>query len=129
MCTIESFSDFKAVVAKVNESKFGLQAGVFTHDLQKARALRCDDPGSRAHGPNGNVTGGSPPRRRRSQAFYAYEHLEVGGVVINDVPSVRIDSMPYGGVKDSGIGREGIRYAIEDLTERRIMLLKAPAQL
>jgi acyl-CoA reductase-like NAD-dependent aldehyde dehydrogenase len=58
------------------------------------------------------------------QAFYAYEHLDVGGVVINDVPSVRIDSMPYGGVKDSGIGREGIRYAIEDLTERRILLLK-----
>jgi len=91
-CIIDKFNDFKKVIEEVNDSKFGLQAGVFTKDLNKA--------------------------------FYAYEHLDVGGVVINDVPSVRIDSQPYGGVKDSGIGREGIRYAIEDMTEMRIMLMK-----
>eukprot|EP00160_Parvularia_atlantis_P014054 Unigene3275_Nuclearia_a/m.10036 Unigene3275_Nuclearia_a/g.10036 ORF Unigene3275_Nuclearia_a/g.10036 Unigene3275_Nuclearia_a/m.10036 type:complete len:487 (+) Unigene3275_Nuclearia_a:94-1554(+) len=97
VCTIAPYSDFKKVIEQVNDSKFGLQAGVFTHDLNKA--------------------------------FYAYEHLEVGGVVIGDVPSVRIDSMPYGGVKESGLGREGVRYAIEDMTEIRIMLLKNVAQL
>ncbi len=56
-------------------------------------------------------------------AFYAWNNLEVGGVVVNDVPSFRVDSMPYGGVKDSGLGREGIRYAIEDMTELRLMVL------
>jgi len=57
-------------------------------------------------------------------AFYAFEELEVGGVVINDVPSFRVDSMPYGGVKKSGMGREGIRYAIEEMTERRVLVLR-----
>lgn len=56
-------------------------------------------------------------------AFYAFNELEVGGVVINDIPSLRVDSMPYGGVKNSGLGREGIRYAIEDMTEIRLMVL------
>lgn len=97
VCVISSFNNFKKVIAEVNNSKFGLQAGIFTKDMDKA--------------------------------FYAYEHLEVGGVVINDVPSVRIDSQPYGGVKDSGIGREGIRYAIEDMTELKIMLMKNVGQL
>eukprot|EP00897_Mesotaenium_endlicherianum_P005715 jgi/Mesen1/5171/ME000257S04450 len=90
MCLIP-FTGFKACIDEVNASKFGLQAGVFTHDLNKA--------------------------------FYAFEHLDVGGVCVNDVPSMRIDSQPYGGVKDSGLGREGIRYAIEDMTEIRVMLL------
>eukprot|EP00735_Rhodelphis_limneticus_P002611 TRINITY_DN1353_c0_g1::TRINITY_DN1353_c0_g1_i1::g.20104::m.20104 TRINITY_DN1353_c0_g1::TRINITY_DN1353_c0_g1_i1::g.20104 ORF type:complete len:514 (+),score=164.96,sp/A6UVT6/LADH_META3/35.06/7e-92,Aldedh/PF00171.17/2.9e-138 TRINITY_DN1353_c0_g1_i1:64-1542(+) len=89
---VEKFSDFKSVVESVNDSKFGLQAGVFTNNMHRA--------------------------------FYAFEHCDVGGVVINDVPSVRVDSQPYGGVKDSGIGREGIRYAIEDMTELRVMLMK-----
>lgn len=53
----------------------------------------------------------------------------MGGVVVNDVPSVRVDAQPYGGVKESGIGREGVRYAIEDLTEIRIMLMKNIGQL
>eukprot|EP00026_Physarum_polycephalum_P002828 Phypoly_transcript_02837.p1 GENE.Phypoly_transcript_02837~~Phypoly_transcript_02837.p1 ORF type:complete len:502 (+),score=92.73 Phypoly_transcript_02837:1079-2584(+) len=89
---LEKFSNFETVIAKVNNSPFGLQAGIFTSDIKKA--------------------------------FYAFNHIEAGGVVINDVPSVRIDSQPYGGVKDSGLGREGLRYAIEEFTEPRIMLLK-----
>ena len=60
------------------------------------------------------------------RAHQAWDTLEVGGVVIGDVPSWRVDHMPYGGVKDSGIGREGIRYAIEDMTEIRLMVLRTP---
>jgi acyl-CoA reductase-like NAD-dependent aldehyde dehydrogenase len=56
-------------------------------------------------------------------AFYAYENIEVGGVVINDVPTYRMDSMPYGGSKQSGMGKEGIKYAIEEMTERKILVL------
>lgn len=89
---LEPFSDFGAACKRVNDSAYGLQAGVFTRDIHKS--------------------------------FYALRTLEVGGVVINDVPSVRVDAMPYGGVKDSGLGREGVRYAMEDMTERRLMLLK-----
>ncbi len=55
--------------------------------------------------------------------FYAYEHLEVGGVIVNDVPSFRADNMPYGGVKDSGVGREGVRYAMEEMTEPKLLVL------
>ncbi|WP_433335313.1 aldehyde dehydrogenase family protein [Spirillospora sp. CA-294931] len=75
----------------VNESKFGLQAGVFTRDLDVA--------------------------------FRAHRELEVGGVVIGDVPSYRADQMPYGGVKDSGVGREGLRSAMADYTEEKVMVL------
>jgi acyl-CoA reductase-like NAD-dependent aldehyde dehydrogenase len=59
-----------------------------------------------------------------AHAYQAWDELEVGGVVINDVPSFRVDNMPYGGVKDSGLGREGIRYAIEDMTELRLMVMR-----
>ena len=76
----------------VNDSKFGLQAGIFTRDL--------------------------------FQMFDAWDRLEVGGVVINDVPSYRVDNMPYGGVKDSGLGREGIRFAMEDMTEIRNLVIR-----
>jgi acyl-CoA reductase-like NAD-dependent aldehyde dehydrogenase len=76
---------------EVNASAYGLQAGVFTHDLQTA--------------------------------FAAYRALEVGGVIIGDVPSFRADQMPYGGVKSSGIGREGLRSAMEDYTQPRVMVL------
>jgi acyl-CoA reductase-like NAD-dependent aldehyde dehydrogenase len=59
-------------------------------------------------------------------AWRAFSELEVGGVIVNDVPTYRIDNMPYGGVKDSGFGREGLRWAIEDMTEIRIMVLAQP---
>jgi acyl-CoA reductase-like NAD-dependent aldehyde dehydrogenase len=77
--------------AAVNDSRFGLQTGVFTHDLQLA--------------------------------FRAHRALEVGGVIIGDAPSYRADQMPYGGVKDSGNGREGVRYAMEDYTYERVLVL------
>ncbi|KAF4674024.1 Succinate-semialdehyde dehydrogenase, mitochondrial [Perkinsus chesapeaki] len=86
------FSDFKDVIDAVNDSKYGIHAGIFTTDMNRA--------------------------------FYAWDNLEVGGVVINDVPSIRVDAEPYGGVKDSGIGKEGVRYAMEDMTEIRTMLIK-----
>jgi acyl-CoA reductase-like NAD-dependent aldehyde dehydrogenase len=60
-------------------------------------------------------------------AWHAFAELEVGGVIVNDVPTYRIDHMPYGGVKDSGLGREGLRYAMEDMTEIRIMVLAQPS--
>jgi acyl-CoA reductase-like NAD-dependent aldehyde dehydrogenase len=75
----------------VNDSKFGLQAGIFTHDLQTA--------------------------------FAAHRELEVGGVVVGDVPSYRADQMPYGGVKESGVGREGLKYAMADFTYERVLVL------
>jgi acyl-CoA reductase-like NAD-dependent aldehyde dehydrogenase len=77
--------------AAVNDSRFGLQTGVFTHDLRTA--------------------------------FRAHRELEVGGVVIGDAPSYRADQMPYGGVKDSGTGREGVRYAMDDYTYERVLIL------
>jgi glyceraldehyde-3-phosphate dehydrogenase (NADP+) len=60
-------------------------------------------------------------------AWRAFGELEVGGVIVNDIPTYRIDHMPYGGVKDSGLGREGLRWAIEDMTELRIMVLAQPS--
>ena len=89
---ISRFSDFNAAMDEVNDSKFGLQAGVFTRDLYKM--------------------------------FDAWDRLDVGGVVIGDVPSYRVDNMPYGGVKDSGLGREGVRFAMEDMTEIRNLVIR-----
>ncbi|NVK71903.1 MAG: aldehyde dehydrogenase family protein [Oceanospirillaceae bacterium] len=89
---MSSFSDFDAALEEVNNSVFGLQAGIFTKDIYKA--------------------------------YKAWDVLEVGGVVIGDVPSWRVDHMPYGGVKDSGLGREGVRFAIEDMTEIKLMVLR-----
>jgi glyceraldehyde-3-phosphate dehydrogenase (NADP+) len=85
---VESFSDG---IRKLNDSDYGLQAGVFTNNLERA--------------------------------LVAFEEIEAGGVMINDIPSYRIDHMPYGGVKDSGLGREGLRYSIEDMTEPRLMMI------
>ena len=62
-----------------------------------------------------------------SHAWRAFDELEVGGVIVNDVPTYRIDHMPYGGVKDSGLGREGLRWAIEDMTELRLMVIAQPS--
>jgi len=92
---LSRFSDFDEALKEVNNSDFGLQAGIFTRDIYKAQK--------------------------------AWDELEVGGVVIGDVPSWRVDHMPYGGVKDSGLGREGIRYAIEDMTEIRLMVIRDPS--
>jgi acyl-CoA reductase-like NAD-dependent aldehyde dehydrogenase len=89
--TVEKYGSFDAALAAVNDSAFGLQAGIFT----------CDN----------------------RRIFQAFEKLEVGGVVANDVPTFRADHMPYGGVKGSGTGREGARYAIEEMTERKILVL------
>jgi acyl-CoA reductase-like NAD-dependent aldehyde dehydrogenase len=90
--TLESFTDFGDALRRANDTRFGLQAGVFTDSL--------------------------------SHAWQAFETLEVGGVVIGDVPASRVDAMPYGGVKESGHGREGVRYAIQEMTEPRLMLLR-----
>ena len=92
VAVLSPFSDFNAALDAINQSRFGLQAGIFTRDLQKA--------------------------------YRAWDRLDVGGVVIGDVPSYRVDAMPYGGVKDSGLGREGVRFAIEDMTEIRLMLIR-----
>lgn len=94
VAVLEKFSDFDAVLERVNDSVFGLQAGIFTRDLYKAQQ--------------------------------AWDVLDVGGVVIGDVPSWRVDNMPYGGVKDSGLGREGIRWAIQDMTEERLLVIRTP---
>ena len=88
----ERFSDFDKALDMVNDSKFGLQAGIFTRDL--------------------------------FHMLKSWDRLEVGGVVINDVPSWRVDNMPYGGVKDSGLGREGVRFAMEDMTEIRNLIIR-----
>ena len=90
------FDDYDEALEEVNNSRYGLQAGVFTRDIYKAHK--------------------------------AWDVLDVGGVVIGDVPSWRVDNMPYGGVKDSGLGREGIRYAIEDMSETRLMVIRTPQQ-
>lgn len=89
---IEPFDAFDDALARVNDSDYGLQAGVFTGRLQ--HALR------------------------------AWDTLEVGGVIVGDVPGFRVDNMPYGGVKASGVGREGIRSAIADMTEPRLLVIR-----
>src|ERR1700719_224744 len=89
--TIEPYKDFEQALRQVNNSAYGMQAGVFTGDAKLV--------------------------------FQAYEELEVGGVIAGDVPSFRVDQMPYGGVKDSGLGREGLRYAIEEMTEPKLMVM------
>ncbi|AXE23234.1 MULTISPECIES: aldehyde dehydrogenase family protein [Streptomyces] len=89
--TLHRVENTDEAFAKVNDSKFGLQTGVFTRDVQTA--------------------------------FRAHRELEVGGVVIGDAPSYRADQMPYGGVKQSGVGREGVRYAMDDYTYERVLVL------
>jgi acyl-CoA reductase-like NAD-dependent aldehyde dehydrogenase len=89
--TVTPYVKFEDALAGLNESRYGLQAGVFTRDLKKA--------------------------------FQAYRDLEVGAVLINEIPTFRADHMPYGGVKDSGLGREGLRYAIEEMTDIKLLVL------
>ena len=94
VAVLSSFSDFDRALDEVNDSVFGLQAGIFTRDIYKIQR--------------------------------AWDKLEVGGVVIGDIPSWRVDHMPYGGVKDSGLGREGIVYSMEDMTEIRLLVVRTP---
>ena len=83
------YKNFKKVVDQINNSEYGLQAGIFTNRLK--------------------------------DIFYAFKHIECGGVVVNDIPTYRADHQPYGGMKNSGVGREGVRYAIEDMTDVKIL--------
>jgi glyceraldehyde-3-phosphate dehydrogenase (NADP+) len=85
------FSDFNGALTELNRSAYGLQAGVFTNDLDRT--------------------------------LTAFDRAEVGGLIVNDVPTWRIDHMPYGGVKDSGLGREGPRYTIEEMTELKLLVI------
>jgi len=89
--TVSPYETFEEAIAEVNNSEYGLQAGVFTSSLVRA--------------------------------FQAHRDLEVGGVIVNDQSAFRADQMPYGGSKDSGYGREGLRYAMEHMTEPRLMVL------
>lgn len=89
---LEKYKNFEVGIATINKSRFGLQAGVYTQNLNKM--------------------------------LYAWDHLHVGGVIINDIPTFRVDNMPYGGVKDSGLGREGIQSAIRDMQEERLLVIK-----
>jgi len=97
VAVLSRFADFDDALTQVNDSVFGLQAGIFTRDIYKIQR--------------------------------AWDCLEVGGVVIGDVPSWRVDNMPYGGVKESGLGREGIRYAMDDMTEIRLLVIRTPGGL
>ncbi|MFE1627357.1 aldehyde dehydrogenase family protein [Brevibacillus reuszeri] len=89
---VTPFETIDEAIEAVNDSRFGLQAGIYTSDIHAA--------------------------------MRAAEELEVGGVMINDIPTFRVDNMPYGGVKDSGFGREGIKYAVEELTELKLIAIK-----
>jgi len=89
--TVEPYDTFADAVDMVNQSRYGLQAGYFTRDINRIA--------------------------------YAYNETEVGGVIINDFPTFRLDHMPYGGVKDSGFGREGLRYAMEEMSEPRLLVI------
>ena len=91
--TLETVDTMDEAIAIANDSDYGLQAGIFTKDIDVA--------------------------------FRAFDRLEVGAVVVNDVPTVRVDSMPYGGVKGSGLGREGVRSAIEAMTEQRLLVVRS----
>jgi acyl-CoA reductase-like NAD-dependent aldehyde dehydrogenase len=89
--TVRSYTDLEGAIATVNDSPYGIQAGLFTRDVRTI--------------------------------FRAFERIEVGGLVVNDVPGFRVDHAPYGGVKESGQGREGVRYAIEEMTELKLLVL------
>jgi len=87
---LEPFDNFENAVDVINNSNYGLQAGVFTNNL--------------------------------SEMNYAFNYIDVGGVIINDVPTFRVDHAPYGGIKDSGLGREGVKYAIHDMLEPKVLI-------
>lgn len=95
VATIQTFTDFASALTEANNTRYGLQAGIFTKNM--------------------------------SRAFLAARELEFGGVMINDAPAFRVDNMPYGGVKLSGAGREGVRYSMEEMTEPRMIVLDPQA--
>lgn len=88
--TVEAFDAFPEAVEALNDSRFGLQAGVYTDSI--------------------------------AEMDHAFEHIQCGGIILNDVPTFRVDHMPYGGIKDSGLGREGVRYAMLDMLEPRLLV-------
>lgn len=88
--TIEPYDDFEKAVEKINHTRFGLQAGVFTNDIR--------------------------------EMDYAFSEIQAGGIILNQAPTLRFDHMPYGGLKDSGLGREGVRYAMQDMQEMKILI-------
>lgn len=90
LVTLIPYSDAHMALRELNDSEFGLQAGIFTHDL--------------------------------GLVFYAYDKLDVGGLIVNEISAHRVDPMPYGGVKGSGLGREGVRWTIHEMTEEKLML-------
>jgi glyceraldehyde-3-phosphate dehydrogenase (NADP+) len=90
VAVLAPFDSFQEAIDQVNDSDFGLQAGVFTNDVERIK--------------------------------FAFHHLEVGGVMINNIPGFRLDHMPYGGIKDSGLGREGTKYVMEEFTEPRLLI-------
>jgi acyl-CoA reductase-like NAD-dependent aldehyde dehydrogenase len=94
VAVLSAYRDFETALEQVNDSRYGLQAGLFTRDLYRAQQ--------------------------------AWDRLQVGGVIVGDVPSWRVDHMPYGGIKDSGLGREGVRYAIDDMTDIRLLVIRTP---
>lgn len=87
---VNRISSIEEGIEAINDSNYGLQAGIFTNDIQTA--------------------------------FKASKQLEVGGVLINDIPTYRVDQMPYGGVKESGTGKEGLKYAIHEMTETKLVV-------
>jgi acyl-CoA reductase-like NAD-dependent aldehyde dehydrogenase len=89
---LDVYDTFREALDIVNDSTFGLQAGIYTRDLQRA--------------------------------LDAWNELEVGGVLVNNVPTFRVETMPYGGVKDSGFGREGVRYTMEEMTELKSLIVR-----
>ena len=89
--TLRPYADFDQAIATVNDSPYGIQAGLFTNDMRRI--------------------------------LHAFAGLELGGLVVNDIPGYRVDHLPYGGVKQSGLGREGVRYAIEEMTDLRVLML------
>ncbi|WP_231705878.1 aldehyde dehydrogenase family protein, partial [Effusibacillus lacus] len=89
---VTPFVDLNKAIEAVNDSRYGLQAGVYTNDLRAA--------------------------------MRAAEQLHVGGVMINDIPTFRVDNMPYGGVKESGFGREGVKFAVEEMTDLKLICIK-----
>jgi glyceraldehyde-3-phosphate dehydrogenase (NADP+) len=92
LVTVTPYTNVADAIAWANASPYGLQAGVFTTNLQTM--------------------------------FRLHAELDVGAVNGNDIPGFRVDRLPYGGAKASGLGREGVRYAIEEMTERRVLTLK-----